>query len=153
MTFLSCPNLSCCHFRLCSDLIIMFIYLFILLRCPCHVNVAEYIMLFLQCISMQHKCKHKAYGLVILNKTINVLFQIIRRTILSLTALLVLVLTANVYFVYVIVEERSPSIQTNKEVVVGTNVTKFEIIGCQEFTLCCQFLTIPYSTEIPSGQL
>jgi len=56
------------------------------------------------------------------------LFQIIRRTILSLTALLVLVLTANVYFVYVIVEERSPGVQTNKEVVVGTNVTKFEII-------------------------
>jgi hypothetical protein len=55
------------------------------------------------------------------------LFQIIRRTILSLTVLLVLVLTANVYFVYVIVEERSPSIQTNKGVVVGTNVTKFEI--------------------------
>jgi hypothetical protein len=46
------------------------------------------------------------------------LFQIIRRTILSLTALFVLVLTANVYFVYVIVEERSPSIQTNNEVVV-----------------------------------
>lgn len=57
------------------------------------------------------------------------MFQIIRRTILSLTALLVLVLTANVYFVYVIVEERSPSIQTNNEVVVGTNVTKFEVIG------------------------
>lgn len=56
------------------------------------------------------------------------MLQIIRRTILSLTVLLVLVLTANVYFVYVIVEERSPSIQTNKEVVVGTNVTKFEII-------------------------
>jgi hypothetical protein len=47
-----------------------------------------------------------------------VLFQIIRRTILSLTALFVLVLTANVYFVYVIVEERSPGIQTSNEVVV-----------------------------------
>jgi len=57
------------------------------------------------------------------------LFQIIRRTILSLTALLVLVLTANVYFVYVIVEERSSGIQTNKEVMVGTNVTKFEIVS------------------------
>jgi hypothetical protein len=55
------------------------------------------------------------------------LFQIIRRTILSLTALFVLVLTANVYFVYVIVEERSPSIQTNNEVVVGTNITSSEI--------------------------
>ena len=57
------------------------------------------------------------------------MFQIIRRTILSLTALLVLVLTANVYFVYVIVEERSSGIQTNKEVMVGTNVTKFEIVS------------------------
>ncbi|XP_023713908.1 glycosaminoglycan xylosylkinase isoform X2 [Cryptotermes secundus] len=47
------------------------------------------------------------------------IFNIIRRTILSLTALFVLVLTANVYFVYVIVEERSPSIQTNSEVVVS----------------------------------
>jgi hypothetical protein len=56
----------------------------------------------------------------------NVLFQIIRRTILSLTALFVLVLTANVYFVYVIVEEKSPSIQTNNEVVVGTNVMKLQ---------------------------
>lgn len=55
----------------------------------------------------------------------NVLFQIIRRTIFSLTALFVLVLTANVYFVYVIVEERSPSIQTKNEVVVSTNVRKF----------------------------
>ncbi|KAJ4427672.1 hypothetical protein ANN_25321, partial [Periplaneta americana] len=47
------------------------------------------------------------------------LFQIIRRTILSLTALFVLVLTANVYFVYVIVEDRSPSVQTSNEVVVN----------------------------------
>ncbi|XP_021924010.1 glycosaminoglycan xylosylkinase isoform X2 [Zootermopsis nevadensis] len=45
--------------------------------------------------------------------------MIVRRTVLSLTALFVLVLTANVYFVYVIVEERSPNIETNNEVVVG----------------------------------
>ncbi|KAJ9582458.1 hypothetical protein L9F63_003151, partial [Diploptera punctata] len=47
---------------------------------------------------------------------------IIRRTILSLTALFVLVLTANIYFVYVIVEDRSPNIQTHNEIKVGHSV-------------------------------
>jgi uncharacterized membrane protein len=47
----------------------------------------------------------------------------------------------------VIVEERSPSIQTSNEVVVGTNVAEFEGIS-QYVTLCCYFLTVSYSTEI-----